>query len=128
MSLVNLLGVKGKVKRFVLSLVEMFLFGAITVAIFVVPALIYAAGNSEASRTSLDLSAGFAAMPWWLWTLLIAGYLALVTIYWAPSRDEEANAAEFWAFTVFFGLTMLALLLKSWSYVASLPFWQRAGG
>jgi len=128
MSLVNLLGVRGGRRHFLLSLAEMFLFGAVTVAIFVIPALICASARSGAAGAPVDLSAGFAAMPWWLWALLIVAYLALVTVYWAPGRDEQANAAEFWAFTVFFSLVMLCLLFVSWRYVASLPFWQRVGG
>jgi len=114
MSLSVWLGVRGRYATFLVALVEQaFFFTVVTSLYFVAVRALYqwfAPGPVRVGwETFVNPPAWFAGLPPWMWLLQGAGYLLLITIYWAPGR-EEANSMEVTAFAVLLGLAVIGAL------------------
>jgi hypothetical protein len=60
----------------------------------------------------VKLGALFTGLPWWMWVIEFIIYILLLTIYWAPSDDRDANLCELKAFVMFVVVsTLLALIM-----------------
>ena len=128
------------VRSTLLSMVEVvFFFGVLTVAYFVGVSTLYVAvtdaGDEPISRlfTSsypfADLGELLFLVPVWMWFVQVAGYLLLVTIYWAPG-DEGINRTEMRALVLTMLLACLAAGIRFHRTVAQLAqtFWKIVTG
>jgi len=116
MSIVSTLNIRSKWTAYVASLVEQVVFFSfISGLYFFLVRLIYA-GVSQ-GFDSLDvaglmtLSTYFTAVPAWLLTLAVCGYVALITLYWVPGRGE-VNDVEVSAFaTLLLGVGVVLVVV-----------------
>ena len=128
------------VRSTLLSMVEVvFFFGVLTVAYFVGVSTLYVAvtdaGDESISRlfTSsypfADLGEMLLLVPAWMWFVQVAGYLLLVTIYWAPG-DEGINRTEIRALVLTMVLACLVAGIYFHHTVAQLAqtFWKIVTG
>ena len=128
------------IRSTLLSTVEVvFFFGVLTVAYFVGVSTLYVAvtdvGDESISRlfTSsypfADLGELLFLVPVWMWFVQVAGYLLLVTIYWAPG-DEGINRTEMRALVLTMVLACLVAGICFHRTVAHLAqtFWKIVTG
>ena len=110
-------------------------FFSVTVAYFLGAAVVYllvaqalAKGQADPSVNVMTL---LGEVPGWVYALVCAAWLLLITVYFAPG-DAEANKIELRAFTVLLVAALLAagggyLVWKIWK-LQKLPFWKQLFG
>ena len=126
--------VSGRLLLGLVSFVEATLFFClITPAFFLVLAFLYSWATGIAhfgdlfwlvtfwAYGSAPFGAWIGAMPVWMWTVVILGYLLLITLYWTPGR-ENVNKAEVWGLVMF--LTAAAVVVAIWQRELLGGIWQ----
>ncbi len=102
-------------------------FCALSAAYFAGAAVLYLllapGAGIAAAKPAPDSAVLLAEAPKWVFALVGAAYLLLVTVYWAP-REDGANQIEVRAFTVFLAAALGAAGYFLIRRVAALPFWK----
>ena len=117
-----------------LSFLEMVVFfGVISMIYFVGIAGVHATATQvlppEGATWGGTLAAWFSALPAWLWIGMGLGYVALLTVYWAPG-NPEANEAELRAFLLLAGVLLVTGVVTWWKTIRGIAemFWDLVGG
>jgi len=96
MSIVSMLDTRSKWTAYVASLVEQIVFFTVISGLyFLLVRLIYVGLSQGFGALDIaeltSVSSYITAVPMWVLTLAVCGYMLLITLYWAPRRNETDN-------------------------------------